>query len=90
VEGAALLAEALLRAAHYDTRVAGVRLADLVAPVVVLLLCEITAAALHLRSAAKAVRMTGEPSIVQAWGETTNGGWSAACSLPKPSTPATR
>jgi hypothetical protein len=90
VEGAALLAEALLRAAHYDAGVAGVRLAHLVAPVVVLLLCKVTAAALHLRRAAEAVKITGQPSIVQAWCETTNGGRSAACSLPKPSSPTAR
>ncbi len=49
MEGATLLAEALLRAAHYDAGVAGVRLAHLVAPVVVLLLRQVPPAALDLR-----------------------------------------
>lgn len=49
MEGATLLAEALLRTAHNDAGVAGVRLAHLVAPVVVFLLRQIPAAALDLQ-----------------------------------------
>lgn len=48
VEGAALLAEALLAATHDDAGVARVRLAHLVASVVVFLLGQVAAAALHL------------------------------------------